>query len=203
MIKSTFYNLPEKKKQRVVEAIVDEFAAEDTSRVSINNIIKKADISRGSFYQYFDDKMDLVEVLIKYYMIAFEQKVNEVITVSRGDVFYTFEECFTIIAELGSGERDGVVFKKLFSNFYSSNTIVAEYISKKCSGFEEIDNMLATLSRKNLKQQDDVYFDNVTKILSIILRRAVREYFVDGIDYDTVKKSYLKMVDIVKYGACA
>lgn len=203
MIKSTFYNLPEKKKQRVIEAIVDEFAVEDTSRVSINNIINKADISRGSFYQYFDDKMDLVEVLIKYYMKNFEEKVSEVITVSRGDVFYTYEECFTIIAELGSGERDRIVFKKLFSDFYSANTVVAEYISKRCNGFDEIDRLLSNLSRKNLKQQDDAYFENLTCLLSIILRRSVREYFVKNADYDKVKKRYLKLIDIVKSGACA
>lgn len=203
MIKSTFYNLPEKKKQRVIEAIVDEFAVEDTSRVSINNIIIKADISRGSFYQYFDDKMDLVEVLIKYYMKSFEEKVSEVITVSRGDVFYTYEECFTIIAELGSVERDRIVFKKLFSDFYSANTVVADYISKRCNGFDEIDRLLSDLSRKNLKQQDDAYFENLTYLLSIILRRSVREYFVENADYDKVKKRYLKLIDIVKSGACA
>ena len=51
MIKSTFLNLPEIKKQRVIDAIIDEFAADETTRVSINNIIERADISRGSFYQ--------------------------------------------------------------------------------------------------------------------------------------------------------
>ena len=65
MIKQTFYNLPEDKKKRIVDAIVKEFAESPTEKVSINRIIKVADISRGSFYQYFDDKVDLVEVLIK------------------------------------------------------------------------------------------------------------------------------------------
>ena len=202
MIKSTFYNLPEVKRQRVIEAIVDEFAVDGTNRVSINNIIKKADISRGSFYQYFDDKMDLVEVLIRHYINLLCQKAGEVINVSRGDIFYTYEECFTIIAELGSSDKDRIIFKKVIRNFRSADTVINDYIDKRCSGFEEIDELRSKLSRKNLKSSDDVYFENVNAILMLILRDSVRQYFLSGVEYEVVKKSYLKKVDIVKSGAC-
>ena len=202
MIKSTFYNLPEVKSQRVIEAIVDEFAVDGTNRVSINNIIKKADISRGSFYQYFDDKMDLVEVLIRHYINLLCQKAGEVINVSRGDIFYTYEECFTIIAELGSSDKDRIIFKKVIRNFRSADTVINDYIDKRCSGFEEIDELRSKLSRKNLKSSDDVYFENVNAILMLILRDSVRQYFLSGVEYEVVKKSYLKKVDIVKSGAC-
>lgn len=203
MIKSTFLNLPEIKKQRVIDAIIDEFAADETTRVSINNIIERADISRGSFYQYFDDKMDLVEVLFRFYIKRFGQKVNEVINVSRGDIFYTYEECFTIVAEIGDNEKDRRVLTKLFSNIYSANTVVSDYIQKKCKGFEDIDELRSKLSRKNLKSDDDTFFVNVNSILNLILRRAVREYYIEKKDYETVKKSYLRKIDIVKSGACA
>lgn len=202
MIKSTFYNLPEVKRQRVIEAIVDEFAVDGTNRVSINNIIKKAEISRGSFYQYFDDKMDLVEILIRYYINLFCQKAGEVINVSRGDIFYTYEECFTIIAELGSSDKDRIIFKKFIRNFRSADTVINDYIDKRCSGFEEIDELRSKLSRKNLKSSDDAYFENVNTILMLILKDSVRQYFLSGVEYEVVKKSYLKKVDIVKSGAC-
>ena len=68
MIKQTFYNLPEHKRQRVINAVVEEFANAESDKVSINHIVQNADISRGSFYQYFDDKLDLVEVLIKSFI---------------------------------------------------------------------------------------------------------------------------------------
>ena len=68
MIKRTFYNLPEQKRQRIIDAIVEEFSSSSTEKVSINRIVKAANISRGSFYQYFDDKVDLVEVLTKSFV---------------------------------------------------------------------------------------------------------------------------------------
>ena len=65
MIKKTFYNLPEEKRQRIIDAIMNEFSGSPSEKVSINRIIKEANISRGSFYQYFDDKVDLVEILTR------------------------------------------------------------------------------------------------------------------------------------------
>ena len=121
MIKSTFLNLSESKKQRVISAIIDEFAREDTNRVSINNIIEQANISRGSFYQYFDDKMDLVEVVFHYYAEQCVSEISKVIDISRGDIFYTYEECFSIMAELGARcSPDCTIPAALFRNLSAS-----------------------------------------------------------------------------------
>ena len=51
MIKPTFYNLSDDKRKRVLQAILEEFADTDSEKISINRIIKRANISRGSFYQ--------------------------------------------------------------------------------------------------------------------------------------------------------
>jgi AcrR family transcriptional regulator len=65
MIKQTFYNLPDYKRQRVINAVVYEFANAESDKVSINHIVQNAEISRGSFYQYFDDKSDLFFLCIR------------------------------------------------------------------------------------------------------------------------------------------
>lgn len=56
---STFDNLKEDKKRRILEAAVEEFSERRFSEASINSIVKSSGISRGSFYQYFADKEDL------------------------------------------------------------------------------------------------------------------------------------------------
>ena len=203
MIKNTFFNLPERKQQRVIDAVITEFAAEDSDRVSINSIIERADISRGSFYQYFDDKMDLVEVLINYYITKFEEKISDVINISRGDIFYSYEECFSVIADLGSSERDRIIFKKLFGTQYSSGNIITEYMQKRCCGFEKLNEIRSRLSRNNLKSRTDDYFYLVNEVLTLALKKCVRDYFVEDDEYSLVKKRYLKQIDIIKSGACA
>lgn len=59
MPKDTFFNLSEDKRKKIFDAAVKEFSAKRFSEASINQIIKMAEIPRGSFYQYFSDKEDI------------------------------------------------------------------------------------------------------------------------------------------------
>ncbi|AFS77687.1 transcriptional regulator, TetR family [Gottschalkia acidurici 9a] len=65
MPKSTFFNLSEEKKERILEAAIDEFAENPYESASINKIVKNSEIAKGSFYQYFEDKKDLFKYLIE------------------------------------------------------------------------------------------------------------------------------------------
>src|SRR5512145_202657 len=73
MPKQTFLNLPEEKRQAVVNAAVDEFADYGFEASSINRIVANSGISKGSFYQYFEDKMDVFRYLMD--MLANEKTV--------------------------------------------------------------------------------------------------------------------------------
>src|SRR5699024_2125179 len=60
----TFFNLPEEKRTRLIQGAMDEFVKVPVNKASVSNIILNAGISRGSFYQYFDDINDLYFYLI-------------------------------------------------------------------------------------------------------------------------------------------
>jgi AcrR family transcriptional regulator len=55
----TFFNLPEEKRQQILQVAIDEFAENDYDSVSISRLVARAGIAKGSFYQYFADKEDL------------------------------------------------------------------------------------------------------------------------------------------------
>jgi AcrR family transcriptional regulator len=78
MPKQTFLNLPEEKRQAVVNAAVEEFAEYGFEGSSINRIVANSGISKGSFYQYFEDKMDvfrhLMDLLANEKMEFFKDK---------------------------------------------------------------------------------------------------------------------------------
>ncbi len=65
MPKDTFFNLPEDKRTQVIEAALDEFAAVPYAQASVNRIVARAGISKGSFYQYFHSKEDLFLYLLE------------------------------------------------------------------------------------------------------------------------------------------
>jgi len=62
---NTFFNLTEKKKNRVINAAIDEFSEKGYTKASITNIVNKAEIAKGSYYQYFEDKTDLYRYVLK------------------------------------------------------------------------------------------------------------------------------------------
>ena len=59
MPKQTFFNLPAEKRETIINAAVDEFAQYGLENASTNRIVENSGISKGSFYQYFEDKQDV------------------------------------------------------------------------------------------------------------------------------------------------
>ncbi len=59
MPKSTFFNLPEEKRSAIEAAAIREFRDQSFGGASINRIVAHSGISKGSFYQYFEDKEDV------------------------------------------------------------------------------------------------------------------------------------------------
>jgi AcrR family transcriptional regulator len=64
MPRQTFFNLPEEKREKIVNAAVDEFAEYGLENASTNRIVKNSGIAKGSFYQYFEDKQDVFMYLL-------------------------------------------------------------------------------------------------------------------------------------------
>lgn len=59
MPRPRYENLEADKKQRLLDAATREFGRHGYELASINRILDEAGFSKGSFYYYFDDKLDL------------------------------------------------------------------------------------------------------------------------------------------------
>ncbi len=59
MPKQTFFNLSSEKKNRIIQGAKEVFAQKHYSKVTIDSIVEKANIPKGSFYQYFYNKDDI------------------------------------------------------------------------------------------------------------------------------------------------
>lgn len=79
--KSTFVNLPPEKRDGILRAAVAEFAEHGYQRASINNIVKRLGIAKGSLYQYFANK----EALFLHVFDHFTRRVKEQVKASVAD----------------------------------------------------------------------------------------------------------------------
>lgn len=61
-----FNNLESEKKERIINVALKEFARNGYEKASTNEIIKEAQISKGSLFNYFNSKKELYLFLIDY-----------------------------------------------------------------------------------------------------------------------------------------
>lgn len=86
MPSTRFENLAEEKKEKIIEAAIEEFIERGYERASINSIIKMADISRGSFYTYFEDKDDILSYIINSFTAKSTEFIINTLKESNGDI---------------------------------------------------------------------------------------------------------------------
>ncbi len=201
MIKKTFYNLPEEKRQRIIDAIMKEFSSSTAEKVSINRIIKTANISRGSFYQYFDDKVDLVEVLTKKFIDLSLEGANIALKYSNNDIFYTYEKLFEIISDFAKDSRQKAILKNLLNNLRANDDLISEYLLNRFDGFAALQDVSKHFNRDNLKYKDDYSVECLSQILTQVLKNALFNVYVMGKDSNNVKESYMRKLEIIKQGA--
>ena len=81
MALEAFHKLKDKKKKIVLGAISSCLKRMSYDELSVNDIVVEADISRGSFYNYFADKNDavkcLVESRVKHYFDMYINTIQE------------------------------------------------------------------------------------------------------------------------------
>lgn len=94
-----FYRLPEEKKRTIQEAAVREFARVSIDKVSINQIIREAEISRGSFYTYFEDKWDVLAYIFEESQQELKRYLYQTLEELNGDIWKAFELFFEKIVE--------------------------------------------------------------------------------------------------------
>ena len=68
MAKQTFLNLPEEKRVKIFNSLKKEFSRVALKDALVSNIVKDAEVPRGSFYEYFEDIDDACYFVIVEYV---------------------------------------------------------------------------------------------------------------------------------------
>lgn len=166
MPKELFLTLPSEKQARILEAALIEFSKEKFYDASINQIIKTADISRGSFYQYFEDKEDLffyiLGNIVENQGAAF---INRMLQNRPGEVFLVYRELLIFNLSMLSD----VKYKGLFKNLYLSMNYQLQ--EKVAQIFSEKRRKLLSKAPLGFKKElgyEERYFKELINIMEII-----------------------------------
>ena len=201
MIKKTFYNLPYEKRKRITDAVIKEFMERPNEKVSINRIIKTAEISRGSFYQYFDDKVDLIEIITKTMFDESSNKAKEILKLSCGDLFVMYIKMFDYFGDYSSQKQTMKIMRNLVDSFKANDDLVSEYLKNRFNMALTNNEIYTMVDRQNLKFQDNESVKCLIEILTQVLKNAIFDVFVAGSDREEVRERLIKKIDIIKQGA--
>ena len=143
---NTFFNLPAEKKHKILKAANKEFARVPLEQASIKNIVEDAEIARGSFYQYFENKQDLFEYIMTSKTGDMEKNLIEMIEQENGNIINIFINIYDHLIEVGKIRRNNKLFRQIFENIKTSDNLM---LTRKEEMNKKLEKILQDLYSKN------------------------------------------------------
>ena len=199
MPSKTFLNLSQEKKNKILKAANKEFARVPIEQVSIKNIVEEAGIARGSFYQYFEDKEDLFDYMMKLKMGNMENKLNKMIEKENGIIINICINIYDQFIRIGKIRKNNKFFKKIFENVKTSDNLMFIKKSEMNNKVEETFYNLYDKNKEFLNVKNEEEFRLVIDILFTITRKRI----VASLKYkdsNEARNDFLKEIEFVKNG---
>lgn len=190
MPSKTFYNLPEEKKQKLMKAAMEEFCNHNFMDVSINKIIINANIPRGSFYMYFEDKEDLFEYIINSYSMSLENIVNDALIRNYGDI----RKAFILLYDELISRIKKIKYKNFFNNVFIFLNLKREQFFNR--GHQIFEGIKKNISIDNIKT-DDLEFIFITLMHTLIMGIGDTLQTTEELKE---KERFLRKLDMICYG---
>ena len=197
MPKETFLKLSEEKKQKVLNAAKREFARVPIEQVSIKNIVEDAEIARGSFYQYFESKEDLLAYILKENADEIDTKIKNKIYEKKGNIFDAYIELYDLMVKKFVENTEQEFFKQIFINLRLSDESLFTLI--KSVKPQNIIKYFEMFDKTSLKINEKNDFILICDMLNVITRRAIVKNF-KGNSQEECRQNFLKQIDYLKYG---
>ena len=197
MPKETFLKLSKEKQQKIIKSAKKEFARAPIENVSIKNIVEDADIARGSFYQYFESKEDLLIYILKENSEELNNKLKNKLKEINGNIFELYVFLYDSMIEEFIDNSDQELFRQIFINLKSSDENVFDLVKKIkpqdiIEYYEQIDK-----TKLNITNHEDLVI--ICDMLNAITRRAVIKNFKNK-SKEYCRKMFLKEIEYLKYG---
>lgn len=196
---STYFRLPQEKRERLMAACWSEITRVRFSDMSVNRIISQAHIPRGSFYQYFVDKEDMIRYLLMDMREYFINLLRGILSRAGGDLF---------AFPLGAFDQ--------FVSQGSTNPVLGQFIQvlrlnpgwdtqtfmTSCPGLLP-DPLWEMVDPATLKEPDRAYADHVFHLLCAVLAYAVAATLKDSGQRSRQREIMEERINMLKYGCAA
>lgn len=198
MIKRTFYNLPAEKREKIIDVTRREFSKGNRKKITINSVIKNAGISRGSFYQYFDDKLDLVELITEDLFSRIVDFIRDELILNGGDIFEIPLRIFDLMINDSRQYSDVLA---LTDETNQNNALVADYMRYRAHKPDFYGEFRDYIDMDSLALKDDEDIQCIIFMMFDAIKVAIQNVRLSPKSVEKERAVLYRKMQILKSGA--
>jgi AcrR family transcriptional regulator len=193
------------RREELLEAALEEFTTKSYEEASLNSIIRKAGISKGTFYYHFKDKqalyLQLMQMVVDAKIEFMERKLSS----------YTHNEDLNIFESLKLQARFSTEFAKEYPKFYllglmfyreKGNEIYTTVMDILDVTSEAYYDMILekAMSRGDFREGISIKFAKRMLTYLLIRHDEIFGHVSGELDFNTVIESIDSLIDFIQYG---
>ena len=200
-----FFHLKEEKQNIIKKAALEECARVPYSEISINKIIKAADISRGSFYTYFEDKEDMIKYLLDDFRNLCMNYICQEIEKADGDTIMATEKMALEAMERSQNHANSQVYRNLLFNVSTITNIKTFGPGQGLYGRPEYREFVKRCYEKN--NQEKCHFKDeeqmacvIDMLFTLMMKHLAESHMLELVDRETIRKNMHEQLEIIRHG---
>lgn len=193
------------KRDKILEASLDEFAECGYDKASTDKISAKAGVSKGLIFHYFGSKDNLYFIIINK---CIDDIFNEFNKIKFND-----SDFISMLTQINKMKYDFFIknpmhYQIIVNGFYNSPKKLQKKLEQRYSELKQIGLNIIVDMIKDLPIKENISVDDILTVLASItnlIENKYLSYFIKGIyQYEEVYNSavdeYMKLINIVLYG---
>ncbi len=195
--KKTFLALPLEKQRRILETAATEFALKGFQGASLNYIVERVDIAKGSLYQYFHDKQHLFLCAFDYGIRLAKGALKEI----KSEEVSVFEQIrSSLLAGFRFVQKHPLVYQTYLKILFENKVPLREKLISTLRFYSH--KYLLPLLEKGQKRGEirpDIDLEMAAFMLDAMMERFLQAHTLDYMDsigiYKADDKTIVRTVD--------
>ncbi|MDD2498558.1 MAG: TetR family transcriptional regulator [Desulfitobacteriaceae bacterium] len=204
MPKSTFYHLPKDKQNKVLEVCKEEFESNTIANANVASIVKKLNIARGSFYQYFESLEECFFTVLEKETVEIHVLFMDALVSSNYDLIKTLNLYGDALCRELFQPASFSLYRNRFLYWtpelesgwqrFRDHGKDGRYINKmECDVFRK-------LNLKNLRIREIEDYAEMMFFIKSIVHGLIRRLFIENWDPGTFSRHYSKQMAWLEKG---
>lgn len=191
----TFLKLDQEKQLRILRAAKKEFSRVPFNKAIIANIVRDADIPRGSFYQYFENMEDLFTHLLDYMYGINKRKFQRLLKKTENDIYEALKLKFQNTLDVLANEENRQFRINIMGAIFEESRMQTDFIQDIVQPDIEVD---ITFFPDYIKESK--HSKNIIEMIIMVGKNCLNRFLRRSDQKEEIIEEYNAYIDLLKLG---